>query len=204
MKHHCVMFDFQQSEGPRCALEGPWGVAGGLGAPPEEAARGSLAGSQEIGSLKVRILGFVIISGSLLSAFGGPGGGQGATCIIDGHRNTVGVHGPLQRPFLKGNGSIIRQGIINTYICIYIYVYIYMYKYMYIHVCIYVYILCIYTHSYIYIYIYMYINTGTYEHMGRHTCLAQSASDCAKEIPQAPEQVVFCTFWVPEGLLWHS
>ena len=56
---------------------------------------------------------------------------------------------------------------------------------------------------YIY-YIYVYIHTRIYDHMSRHTCLAQSASDCAKEVPQAPEKVAFGTFWAPGGLLWHS
>ena len=53
------------------------------------------------------------------------------------------------------------------------------------------YILCVYVHIHIYMYI-------------RHTCLAQSASDCAKEVPQAPEKVAFGTFWAPVGFLWHS
>ena len=68
----------------------------------------------------------------------------------------------------------------------------------------YVYIVYIYTFIYMHIYIYVYIHTRVYEHMSRHTCLAQSASDCAKEVPQAPEKVAFGTFWAPGGLLWHS
>ena len=36
-----------------------------------------------------------------------------------------------------------------------------------------------------YIYAYLYKS----EYINRHTCLAQSASDCAKEIPEAPEKL---------------
>ena len=50
----------------------------------------------------------------------------------------------------------------------------------------------------------MYIHIRIYEYMSRHTCLAQSASDCAKEVSQAPEKLAFDTFWAPGGLLWHS
>ena len=81
LKNHWFLLCFQPSEGPGGALEGPWGVAWGLGAPPEalgEAPRRSLGGSRGIRELKAKILrGFVITRGGLWGALGGPGGGPG-------------------------------------------------------------------------------------------------------------------------------
>ena len=49
-----------------------------------------------------------------------------------------------------------------------------MYTYLYIYICVYI----VYIHAYLY----------KYECINRHTCFAQSASDCAREVPQAPEK----------------
>ena len=96
--------------------------------------------------------------------------------------------------------EVANHQYIYIYIYLYMYVYIYMDVYIYMYIC--MYILCVYVH--IHMYICIYIHTGTYEHMSRHTCLAQSASACAKEVPQAPEKLAFGIFWAPGRLFWHS
>ena len=70
-------------------------------------------------------------------------------------------HGGIQRPFLKGNASIVWYGInwLITFLCLYAYIQVYMYIciYVYMYICIYIHIYrCIYIRIHVHIYIYMY------------------------------------------------
>ena len=102
-KNRWFLLCVQPSEGPGGALEGPWGVAWGLGALPEalgEAPRGSLGGSRGIGGLKAKILGgFVIAWGVFGAPLGALGGAQKAMSSIGLHRVTS-AGGPWAPPKL--------------------------------------------------------------------------------------------------------